>query len=122
MRIELPESRKDKILKSLITSRENFFKYLNFLLSDNPYIDNNVSDGDGSSDNDPVKEMHRNPFSDLPIFEHLLVTASGNPNKLRSIERLVQRLTDEKHDNTENIIPDDFYEFWDVFKKIAGIK
>ena len=122
MRIDLPESRKDKILKSLITSRENFFKYLSFLLSDNPYIDTKVHDKDGSNGNDPEKEMQRNPFSDLPIFEHLLITASGNPNKLKSIDRLVQRLTDENHDNPGNIIPDDFYAFWDVFKKVAGIK
>jgi len=122
MQIEMPETRKGRILKSLISSRNNFFKYLNFLLSDNPYfIDNTL--GSGNAGKDPlVKITVNNPFADLPIFEHLLMTASRNPKKLRAIDRLVQRLTDEDQENPDTIIPEDFYEFWNVFKQIAGIK
>ena len=122
MQIDLPETRKSRILKSLITSRENFFKYLNFLLSDNPYLSDNILDrGDGKKgrrDGDTIGS----PFADLPIFEHLLTTVSRNPKKLKAIDRLVQRLTDEDLESPDKLIPEEFYEFWDVFKQVAGIK
>jgi hypothetical protein len=122
MQIDLPESRKDKIFKSLITSRDNFFKYLNFLLSDNPYLENTTLGSHGDKRDDSSADTFRSPFLDLPIFEHLLMTASRNPNKLKSIDRLVQRLTDEDRDGPDKIIPEEFYEFWNVFKQVAGIK
>ena len=122
MQIELPGTRKDKILKSLITSRENFFKYMNFLLSDNPYLENTALDSHGGLGNGPPTDTFKSSSLDLPIFENLLMTASRNPDKLKSIERLVQRLTDADADDPDKIIPDDFYEFWSVFKQVAGIK
>lgn len=122
MQIDLPETRKDKILKSLITSRDNFFKYLNFLLSDNPYLENTTLGNPDGRKNDSPPDNYKSPFLDLPIFEHLLLTASRNPNKLKSIDRLVRRLTDEDLESQDKIIPEDFYEFWNVFKQVAGIK
>jgi len=122
MQIELPGTRKDKILKSLITSRENFFKYMNFLLSDNPYLENTALDSHGGPGNGSPTDTFKSSSLDLPIFEHLLMTASRNPDKLKSIDRLVQRLTDADADYPDKIIPDDFYEFWSVFKQVAGIK
>ena len=121
MQIELPESRKDRILKSLISSRENFFKYLHFLLSDNPYIDNTPSSSNGNK-GDKTDIDTGNPFSDLPILEHLMLTASRNPDKLKSIDRLVKRLSEEELESSEKIIPEDFNGFWNTFKQVAGIK
>jgi len=118
MQIDLPETRKSRILKSLITSRENFFKYLDFLLSDNPYLSDNAIDRGGKKPPGTISS----PFAGLPIFEHLLMTASRNPKRLKAIDRLVQRLTDEELESPDKIIPDEFYDFWNVFKQVAGIK
>jgi len=118
MQIDLPETRKSRILKNLITSRENFFKYLDFLLSDNPYLSDNAIDRGGKKPPGTISS----PFAGLPIFEHLLMTASRNPKRLKAIDRLVQRLTDEELESPDKIIPDEFYDFWNVFKQVAGIK
>jgi len=121
MQIDLPDTRKDKILKGLVASRENFFKYLDFLLSENPYLETPTL-GDPGDKAGASKDEGHYQFSDLPIFEHLLLTASRNPKKLKSIDRLIQRLEDEDPESGENIIPEDFYEFWKIFKQAAGIK
>ena len=34
----------------------------------------------------------------------------------------VSKLTDEDLESPDKIIPEEFYEFWDVFKQVAGIK
>ena len=122
MKVKLPEGRKGKILKSLISSRDNFFKYLNFLLLGNPYLENNTLDlgekNNGNDNGDAVRDSN----TDLPIFEHLLIAASRNPQKLKAVDRLVQRLKDDDQDDMAKIVPDEFYEFWNVFKKVAEVK
>ena len=122
MQVKLPETRKSKILKSLITSRENFFKYLNFLLVDNPYLEDSTLDNRDRKRDNSAGDTIRSPFVDLPIFEHLLIAASRNPQKLKSVDRLIQRLKDEDLDSAEKIVPDEFYDFWNVFKQAAKIK
>lgn len=122
MQIDLPDTRKDKILKHLVASRENFFKYLDFLLSENPYLETPTLVDPGDKEAGKATEKWHFQFSDLPIFEHLLLTVSRSPQKLKSIDRLVQRLKDENPESGENIIPEDFYEFWKIFKQAAGIK
>ena len=122
MQVKLPEGRKGKILKSLISSRDNFFKYLNFLLLENPYLENNTLDLGGKNNGNDNGDEVRGSNTDLPIFEHLLIAASRNPQKLKAADRLVQRLKDDDQDDTAKIVPDEFYDFWNVFKKVAGIK
>ena len=122
MQVKLPEGRKGKILKSLISSRDNFFKYLNFLLLENPYLENNTLDLGGKNNGNDNGDAVRGSNTDLPIFEHLLIAASRNPQKLKAVDRLVQRLKDDDQDDTAKIVPDEFYDFWNVFKKVAGIK
>lgn len=124
MQIKLPEGRKGKILKSLISSRDNFFQYLNFFLLENPYLEDNTLDlGRKNNGNDNGYAV-RGSNTDLPIFEHLLIAASRNPQKLKAVDRLVQRLKDDDQNTAKivPIVPDEFYDFWNVFKKVAGIK
>ena len=120
MEIDLPETRKNKIFKSLISSRESFLKYLVFLLSDNPYLEDSVL-GNGQREGGSG-DSSREGFPDIPIFEHLLTSASRNPDKLKSVDRLVRRLMDDDTEGSERILPEDFNEFWDIFKQVAGIK
>jgi hypothetical protein len=120
MEIDFPETRKNKIFKSLISSRENFLKYLVFLLSDNPYLEDSVL-GNGQREGGSG-DSSREGFPDIPIFEHLLTSASRNPDKLKSVDRLIRRLMDDDTKGSERILPEDFKEFWDIFKQVAGIK
>ena len=121
MQIDLPVTREDTIFKRLIASRENFMGYLNFLLSDNPYLGNTILE----SPEDPVSvngHAIRNCFQQLPIFEHLLITASRQPKRLLAVDRLIQRLMDGNTAGEDDIVPNTFVEFWQVFKQVAGIK
>ncbi len=120
MEIDLPETRKNKIFKNLISSRENFLKYLAFLLSDNPYLESSIL-GNGQKDSGQ-SDLYSEEFSDIPIFEQLLTSASRYPQKLKAVDRLIQRLADDDIGEAGRIIPEDFIEFWDVFKQASGIK
>jgi len=121
MQVAFPETRKDKILKNLIASRETFYKYLNFIISDNPYhADTIISNSNG--DRDSNQGIYGPSFAELPIFEHLLLTASRAPSKLKSIDKLIQRLKDEDGNDADRIIPEEFITLWNEFRQLAGIK
>jgi len=121
MQVVFPETRKDKILKNLIASSEAFYKYLNFIISDNPYLaDTIIKNSNGNLD--PHQASYGQSFAELPIFEHLLMTASRAPSKLKSIDRLIQRLKDEDGNEADRIIPEEFIALWNEFRQLAGIK
>lgn len=109
----LPKSRLDNIFKSIIDSRDKFFAYLRFLLTD-----------DISKEDLDDKEPHRLRRKgdeecwnfEQPLFEQLLVTASRNPRRLLEVDRVITSLHDE---NGKSVIPADFLSLWEVFKAAA---
>lgn len=121
--IELPESRKRRIIRNLIDSQSKFFKYLQFLLAENPY-DGEATFGNENSERFSMPAAGDSPYlfySGQPIFEQLLIAASRQPAKLRSIDKLIRRILEESHEKTdgqEPIIPEAFLSFWEVFKKV----
>ena len=108
--VGIPASRLDNIFKSIINSRDKFFAYLRFLLTDE------LSKED-LDDDPPVKKKGKGDGAswnfDMPIFEQLLVTASRNPQRLREIDRVISSLHEG---NGKSIIPEDFLSLWEVFK------
>ena len=50
-----------------------------------------------------------------PVFENLLIAASRYPDKLKSIDTLIQRLKSESSQLEEPIITEEFESFWGVF-------
>lgn len=114
----IPDSRVGCILRSIINSRDKFFEYLRFILADDlekqpigtEPIDNH-DDTNGEASN--IWEMS------TPIFEQLLLSASRSPLRLKSIDDAIQLLRKEEHDDTDRIIPNEFLEFWEAFKKIV---
>jgi len=111
IRIEIegiPGSRLDNIFKSIINSREKFFAYLRFLLTDEVNKEDfEQATQTGSSSSNGSWDL------DIPIFEQLLVVASRNPKRLSEIDRAIASLRDE-HD--EEIIPASFLSLWEVFR------
>ncbi|MCB0612269.1 MAG: phospholipase D family protein [Lewinellaceae bacterium] len=120
--IDLPESRKRRIIKNLIDSQSKFFKYLQFLLAENPYeAEATFGNENGERFSKPENGDSLYLFySGQPIFEQLLIAASRQPAKLQSIDKLISRILEEGREETngqEPIIPEAFLSFWEVFKK-----
>lgn len=114
MEIELPESRLNKIFTSIINSREKFLKYLTFLLTgeETDLIGNANSVNKKTLSNDNGSWG----FTGTPVYEKLLIASSRYPDKLKSIDALIQRLKEESAGMEEPIITDEFESFWQVFQ------
>ena len=111
----IPKSRHDSIFKSIVDSQKEFFRYLQFLLMDEQEkgdLDDKGKKGKSSSDKDEFAWLSREP-----VFEHLLIASSRDPQRLRRIDALIDRLRDWG-DGEEPIIPPAFLEFWSVFKPL----
>jgi hypothetical protein len=113
MEIELPESRLRKIFSSIIDSREKFMQYLAFLLSgeDAQLISTSKQIGETNSG-----DQHGTLLLEMPVFEKLLLAASRNPVRIRSVDEMIQRIQSERADGGEPIVSDEFIALWNVFK------
>ena len=114
MEIELPESRLNKIFTSIINSREKFLKYLTFILT------GEETDLIGNSNSAKQKPSASGSdswaFTGTPVYEKLLIAASRYPEKLKSIDALIQHLKAESVEVEETIITAEFESFWQVFQ------
>jgi hypothetical protein len=68
----------------------------------------NSGDGEGADIWDTSK----------PIFEQLLLSASRSPQRLKAIDDVIEQLGQDD-DDCNNIVPIEFLEFWEAFKKIV---
>ena len=117
MQIDLPQSRMDHIFRSIINDKEKFLKYLSFLL--------------GKTTPEPIQGDDKRPESirqkgiatantfSASLYENLLVAASRRPERLRSVEKIIQRLKDNNSDNS-TIITEDFLRLWSVFENFLN--
>jgi hypothetical protein len=111
LEIALPNTRMNSIFKSIIDNREKFLKYLLFLLSgatpDPLQHEDKHHSSKGGDDNQSITGA---------IYENLLIAASRRPERLRSLEKIIDRLKNQ-NSNTESILPDDFIRLWSVFQE-----
>jgi len=114
MAIELPNSRLNKIFSSIIDSREKFLKYLTFLLTGDETA--TIGNTKNNKNKTVANESDAWAFTGTPVYEKLLVAISRNPEKLKSIDALIQRLKEESSDLKEPIINTEFESFWNVFQ------
>lgn len=106
----IPTTRLDNIFKSIINSRDKFFTYLRFLLTDE------LSKEDFDAPPPKSGKHSANGVGwelDMPIFEQLLVTASRNPQRLREVDRVITSLREADGDG---VIPPEFMSLWEIFK------
>ena len=113
MEIVLPESRLTRIFNSIIDSQEKFLKYLAFLLTGE---EGGAIFDEGTGHTSAPKKETDGSASDVGVFERLMVAASRNPQRLESVEQLVQRLEAESIEDSQPILSSDFKKLWDVFR------
>ena len=113
MQIDLPENRMDAIFRSIIDDKEKFLKYLAFLLGrTNPEP---VQGGNQPPEPPKKKGEGSTDVVTVSLYENLLEAASRRPERLKSVEKIIQRL---RNSNTENspILTEDFLQLWSVFQ------
>ena len=116
--VGLPETRVSRILRSIINSRDRFFEYLRFLLADDADKEQVGTEPDkrGKSNDETASIWD----TSSPIFEHLLLSASRSPRRLKAIDDVIEQLRKEdEEDPTRRVVPQEFLEFWEAFKQIV---
>ncbi|MBK8368177.1 MAG: hypothetical protein IPL10_12375 [Bacteroidetes bacterium] len=112
----LPDSRNSKIFKDIISTPTNFFKYIQFLLSDNHWDE----DVDFSGEEKPLDSSGFGAgayiFNETPVYENMLKAVSRQPEKLKEIKNVIDRINEEG-DSADGIIPPDFKKLWSVFEQ-----
>jgi hypothetical protein len=112
----LPPTRLDRIVKEIVSNTDQFFEYLRFLLMDDFF----------KSDLERFPADHKQRLGsgddaffapDLPLFERMLEAASRDPEKMRAVDGVIQRLkTTDKSESP--LIPPAFLDFWEVFRPL----
>jgi hypothetical protein len=113
MEIVLPKGRLNKIFSSIINSRDKFLEYLGFLLTGE---ETSIIPTDISKTISLNQNQISTVFNQLPVYEKLLIAASRHPEKLSSIDKLMERLKSESAENLEKTIGFEFEEFWQIFR------
>ncbi len=120
MTIELPGTRLNRIFTTIIDSREKFLKYLAFLLTGE---ETGIIGPSGKDKNDhTTTDKGLWGFDGTPVFEKLMIAASRHPEKLASVDKLIERIKEETAPTGEQIITKEFEGFWAVFKGYMNSK
>lgn len=121
MQIDLSEDRLDKIFNSIINSKAKFLNYLHFLMSEETP---NVH-GSDSVKTERYAATHDGQiafFSGSPIYEQLLFTASRSPEKLASIETLIERSKTQYDEEGNPLVTPELLTMWQAFSEFKGRK
>ena len=88
-------------------------KYIAFLLSGStpePIVTRPNSDYPGIK-----KDARTNPLLTSSLYENLMVAVSREPERIKAIEKIIERLKEQKADNA-SIVSDDFLKLWKIFQ------
>lgn len=106
----MPDSRESAVLRTIIANREGFLRYLMLLLQD---LDSLPSTSDLLAAIGGSWKSSADSFSALPLLEELTRAYSRDPNRLRSVKKLVEQLGDTAEG--QKVIPAEFMDLWKVF-------
>jgi hypothetical protein len=111
----MPEERDREILRGIVADRNQFLRYLRFLLSDDPqsYILSSLRNS-ATASQDGGTEPAASKRPDVPLFEDLVKTLSRSPEKLASIARLIEEL--RYVEEGVSVLPEGFMELWSVIQ------
>lgn len=121
MQIDLSDERFDQIFNSIINSKSKFLNYLYFLMSEEtPDVHDSKINNSGrfSSLNDDQIAF----FTGSPIYEKLLFTASRFPEKLASINTLIERTKSQVDADGNPLVTAEFLVMWQAFNAFKGQK
>lgn len=108
----MPEGRDKRILRSILSDRERFMRYLLLILGREAGL--GMGELLTPQDKTGVKSQRRDL---IPLFEELVRAYSRDPEKIRRIGRLISDL--QETGSLEKILPPGFEEVWTAFTSTA---
>jgi hypothetical protein len=110
-----PSDREERLLQTLISTRENFLRYLLLLLyeGESSYL--------AALMNSKLKDLHIEKRKDwlfgeeMPLFEELVRAYSRFPEKIERISELILDLS--KTEEGQKVLPDEFLRLWSAFQR-----
>lgn len=107
----IPDEREKNAVKSIINSRESFFEYISYVLTDD-YILTSFE-----NNNKKLLGLEHTERAEMPaIYEKLLKTCLLDNSRIKDFEFVMDNVKDA------NIIPDDFRKLYKVFINAIGGK
>lgn len=107
----IPDSRENAVVNSVVKDKRSFVEYVAFVLGDN-YLLSALEEIKLKSAGTWVNGHEQMPA----LYEKMFKTALEDPSRLKEIGYLLSMITDD------GIIPDEFRELYETFKKTLKIK
>ena len=104
----IPKDRYTCIIENIISNRETFFKYVSYILADNPY---EVISNELLNRGRKLKGQNKNIIGS-GLYEEMLKIAATDPERLKSIEYVIENI------KRDEIVPPNFRELYDIFTKV----
>lgn len=108
--VGMPEDRKERILKSLISDRSKFVRFLLFLLAESGDEFLGQAEEYSGIAGGQIDGISTLRFDGQPLLESLLRSLSNNPEKLDEVAGLLIEIG--KLDNSEEVLPEGFDQIW----------
>lgn len=109
----LPLTRGGRIFTSIIANSALFFRYLRFLLAESFWEEQGYQQNDRMNQFGGAAGLFS--FQEEPIYENMLKAISREPEKLKEIKEVMEKIMAEDHQEVP-IIPQDFKLLWETFE------
>ena len=111
---EIPLDRDDIVVRSILKDKRAFVDYLAFILGDDYVL--SALEMDATTTSDRNKDLRSNVDGLPAIYEKMLKVAYSEPERLKEIRYIMNRVADC------DIIPDEFIQMYDTFTKTLKLK
>ncbi len=111
---EMPSDRDDMVVRSILKDKRAFIDYLAFILGDDYVLSAMEME---SSSEDGNESLRFSSDETLPaIYEKMLKTAYTEPERLKEIRQIMDRISDTE------VIPNEFVKMYEIFAKTLKLK
>lgn len=111
---EMPIDRDDMVVRSILKDKRAFVDYLAFILGDDYVLSALEMEAAKASERD--KDQWSKEYGLPAIYEKMLKVAYSEPERLKEIRHIMDRIADC------DIIPDEFIQMYDTFTKTLKLK
>lgn len=112
--VQMPAGRSRRVLRSLLTDRERFARFLRYLLESTQDTVGEIGMSDVISDiPSPRRRSRSRVFEEGPILEQLLRLLAASPGDLRQLDAVIKEFAEDR-----NLLPDGFGELWEAISPL----
>lgn len=112
----IPGNRDSEIMRSVISNREKFIRYLLFLLADDSKAEG-IGEILREITGGPSARSTHSGFT-MPLLEELLRAFSRRPDRIKTIDKRLREL--QSAERLEEVIPEEFDVVWCTFREAIG--